>query len=624
MAKMIYKDTGFLTQPGQMVPRKIKEEELHAPSQVYQATHKGEFRLPFMERSFISFSFGGKIIEDFGIIKVTGGERMQNQLYAGFEDITEEYNVLDGAFYWGTHIKPLELNFVLSTDGMTQRQLDEFNSWFAPGKVRELILAQHPNRAIMVRVSSAPTMSMLPFKGTEFKKIAGTTYQIATTLYKGDIRINFTSEDPYWYALCVLLGTRYKINNDGTIEEDPDGTDTSTGYYEYRWTDVNGNVIGVMSDPDVLKIILQDNIPVPHMIKINDNLFLGNNLMVTRRDSYAGASNNSVSAMVGEQLTDPNPPYAKVGYARLGVSYAPTLHIYNFDQYEGVNLFGDSQYAYLYYQGNAPSHPKLRFTLTPILSTNQNQPPYIIAPKNGYCKVNDSDITYNTIYFTSENTKEFRFSTPSAWTGYNQALYWFKKMAEQSASLEDTKVYIRDYVNHNGARAWGLNIIEYFQGQGKEILVKSGTNSGNKVTVTTIYNYMKTFISKYVNNKWETCSSNFSIDSKTGEAIGELTYREVDKNNQSSGNTGGIPNIFSANSLLKTFTENVGDMVKSNYITLEETNIPNDRGEIVEWSEDNPKATHKIVTDYPSIGKQGNTFIPGLTNFSIQYKCMYR
>lgn len=550
---------------------------------------------------------------------------MENQLYAGFEDITEEYNVLDGAFYWGTHIQPLELNFVLSTDGMTQRQLDEFNSWFSPGKVRQLILAQHPNRAIMARVSSAPTMSMLPFKGSESKKIAGTTYQITTTIYKGDIRISFISEDPYWYALCNLLGTRYKIKNDGSIQEDTTGTNINDGYYEYRWEDVNGNLIGIMSDADVLKIVLQDNIPVPQMVKIYDNLFLGNNLLVTDKQSKgSGGTNISISAMVAEQLTDPNPPYAKVGLARLGVTYAPALHTYNFQRYEGVDLFGESQNAYLYYPGNAPSYPKIRFTLTPILSTNTNQPPYIIAPKNGYCKINDSDVTYNSIYFTAENTKEFRFSTPSAWTGYNQALYWFKKMAEQTASLEDTKIYIRNYVNHNGARAWGLSIIEYFQSQGKEILVQSGNDTDNKITVNTIYNYMKIFICKYSNSAWETCSSNFSINSKTGEAVGEITYREIDKNNQASGNIGNIPKLFSNSSLLKNHVENIGDMVKSGYIILEETNVPNEKGEIVAWSEDNPNSVYKITTDYPSVGTKNGASIPGLTNFNIQYKCMYR
>ena len=37
--------------------------------QVYMATHtRGDLRLPYMHRSFISFSFGEKWIEDFDLI----------------------------------------------------------------------------------------------------------------------------------------------------------------------------------------------------------------------------------------------------------------------------------------------------------------------------------------------------------------------------------------------------------------------------------------------------------------------------------------------------------------------------------------------------------------------------
>jgi len=72
-------------------------------TQVYKATHKGEGYLPFMYRSFISFSYGGKNIEDFGLITVTDGDRMNRNGYADFEDITSNYSVLDGQYHWGTH-----------------------------------------------------------------------------------------------------------------------------------------------------------------------------------------------------------------------------------------------------------------------------------------------------------------------------------------------------------------------------------------------------------------------------------------------------------------------------------------------------------------------------------------
>ena len=89
-------------------------------SQVYTATHEGERYLPFMNRSFISFSFGGKNIEDFNLIATTENNRMNRTGSAEFEDLVDQYNILDGQFYWGTHFKPNRITFKLATDGITQ------------------------------------------------------------------------------------------------------------------------------------------------------------------------------------------------------------------------------------------------------------------------------------------------------------------------------------------------------------------------------------------------------------------------------------------------------------------------------------------------------------------------
>jgi len=66
-------------------------------SQVFQATHDGEGRLlPSRYRSFISFSFGGKNIEDFNLIACCEGDTMTRRAYAEFEDLTTEYDIMDG------------------------------------------------------------------------------------------------------------------------------------------------------------------------------------------------------------------------------------------------------------------------------------------------------------------------------------------------------------------------------------------------------------------------------------------------------------------------------------------------------------------------------------------------
>jgi len=106
-----------------------------------------------MHRSFISFTYGGRHIEDFNLIATIVSNRLTKDGYASFDDTVTTYNNLDGQFYWSTHYKTNSLTFVLSTDGIEQAILDEFMYWFHAGEMKELILSEHPNRAIMARVA---------------------------------------------------------------------------------------------------------------------------------------------------------------------------------------------------------------------------------------------------------------------------------------------------------------------------------------------------------------------------------------------------------------------------------------------------------------------------------------
>lgn len=583
--------------------------------QVYQATHDGELRLPFMYRSFISFSFGGKNIQDFGIIRVTEGQRMQSNLYTEFEDLTQEYDVLHGQFYWGTHFKPLILQYLLSTDGMTQTQMDKFKAWFAPGKMRQLIRAEHPNRGILARVQTPPVMNMLAFQGSQKKSIAGTIYEIPTTLYKGDIKVSFVCDDPFWYSIQNLLGKRYivTLKNDGTLQWNGQ-SDAGYGtqqlqenqFYQYGWVDVNDNKVLLMNDPDVLKIILQDNIPSANMIKIYQNLFLGGDVWVKDRQYYDATHNvvRTVAALASPQ-NGSNPPYAEVQVSRVGVTYAPAVGTFTFmgsgNNGTGVNLSGgkNGNVAYLYYAGNAPSYPTLYFTIIPqLIDPNEGQIPYIKYPANKYVAEAFPEVvekTYNTITIESKEKHEFRFTTPSAWNGYNQALYWFNKLAYAKdptsqtivgSSWQDVKTYLKDKVTHPGARTYAVEIVQqYLRNDLNGMLTENN--------LSTIFGIMKGFIFS-----GSSCySSTFSINSKNGVCVGKIQYKKYGQNQ------------------VEEQIENVGDMVRSTYLFLQETNCPlQESGTIEEWNANNEKTkqcVHIIYSDCPII------------NFGIEYKNMY-
>jgi IS1 family transposase len=71
-----------------------------------------------MKRSFISFTFGGRHIEDFNLIASTPGDRLNRSGSAAFDDNVSSYDNLNGQKYWGTHYKTNSIEFTLVTDGI--------------------------------------------------------------------------------------------------------------------------------------------------------------------------------------------------------------------------------------------------------------------------------------------------------------------------------------------------------------------------------------------------------------------------------------------------------------------------------------------------------------------------
>lgn len=182
-------------------PQVYREIDTNKHTQVYVTTHDGEGNpLSAMPKSYISFSWGGKNIEDFGVLAVSDGDRYNGGIYGDFHDLTTNYDITDGQLYWGTAYNAKTIGFNLATDGMTEAQLQEFRNWFRPGVERELILAESPFRGIGARVSSVPQYSLLPFKETTYVNINNVNHSAITTLWKGTITLSFVMDEPFWHS----------------------------------------------------------------------------------------------------------------------------------------------------------------------------------------------------------------------------------------------------------------------------------------------------------------------------------------------------------------------------------------------------------------------------------------
>ena len=144
--------------------------------QVYNITHDGAGnRLPSSQRSFISFKYNGKWIEDYNFIATIDSDALNRPFYGEMSYNISESDVLDGQYYWGYHFNKNTLELKLVTDRITESEFTEFKKWLKPGPAKEFIFDENPNRAIQVRVAEQPSFDgILPYEDKHTVKIFAT------------------------------------------------------------------------------------------------------------------------------------------------------------------------------------------------------------------------------------------------------------------------------------------------------------------------------------------------------------------------------------------------------------------------------------------------------------------
>lgn len=176
--------------------------------QVRNATYDGQGNLlPIIDRQFISFNYGGRDIEEFGLLVIFESGRLSKNIYTSFHDITTNIEGRDGQFYWGSYYDADTLSFTLATDGITTSQYEDFKNYFVPGIARDFILSEFANRTRKARVQTSPQINLLPFEDKIKVKVGGIEQEIRTSLYKGEITLEFVFDDPFWAAKDTYFDT---------------------------------------------------------------------------------------------------------------------------------------------------------------------------------------------------------------------------------------------------------------------------------------------------------------------------------------------------------------------------------------------------------------------------------
>ena len=271
--KKYYMDYGVIQSESTRTPPYPPHKEIDYKKnlQTYNLTHNGEGQsLSFLDKAFISFTYGGKKIEDFNLIAITINDRLDREMAPAHEDYTTNYSMLNGQYYWGTHYNAREMTIDLATDGMEQIDLDNFKSWFRAGEIRELILSQHPNRGIMARIAESPQISVLPFKKSKRVLLNEEYHDITIIEYKGNIQLHFIMDEPFWYSINNILGQLQSDDN---------------GYMRLinKWHNADGEEIEGL-DADGYKVAIEDHIPTGDMI--DDEINISDSIKIIPDNKY--------------------------------------------------------------------------------------------------------------------------------------------------------------------------------------------------------------------------------------------------------------------------------------------------------------------------------------------------
>lgn len=157
-------------------------------------------------KEYIDFSFAGRHISEFGLVAVTNSDRYQFHGSPEFTDETTSVNGVNGQYYWGTKFKTKTYDYSLATDGMTERQFDDFKRHFRPGYYGQFYEDAWFDRYAYVRIKSVVEFSFIPFQ--EDVEIAGN--KIKSRIYKGECKISFIQDEPYTYSFYQVLDNKLK------------------------------------------------------------------------------------------------------------------------------------------------------------------------------------------------------------------------------------------------------------------------------------------------------------------------------------------------------------------------------------------------------------------------------
>ena len=510
--------------------------------QVRELTYSGEEHLSATSRSFISFKWGERDIEEFNLI-ITYGDRLSKGVYSGFEDITTTLEGKDGQLFWKSYYKPNELSFTLSTDGMSAREMEDFKQYFKPGFSRKFILSEYPNRYTEARVAAAPTIEMIPFE----EKVTFKGREIRTTTYKGDISISFIMDDPYWYAVDNIM--------EGELTEDQ------------------------------LHSMYEDGIPALEDLAIST----GYNLILGGNKYYNGALNNNYTSIQPEIAANDN-------LLKVLSSTSPTTFLYNSSTgpVKQEMSFSFSTVPVIWRQAS-DTEPSNTITVRSAASLPDENSTIIATVYPETTSLGDSviSIKLGTEYINNTYKIQWQQQADEEWidieganetiyNGTTENVYRAKVDIYDSSNIIDTFSYY--YPSCITALKNAIKIVEgYANKDGGVSTIDLRTDIRDTITHRTMRNKIYSYLSELISNK------ELTIGGEAGYGLRKQITTKLESFAPTQfavyfNSKSGISKVWYKNPDDETeiIEENAGDMVCSEYLIIGEHNSYNPGEKVTE------------------------------------------
>ena len=184
---------------------------------------------------FLGFSYGDKRSEELGIVRVSDGDRYDEDLQPEINDIVAEVPGMDGSYYFGSTFGKRTISISIAFDSMTEKQFRQLRKVFGRKCQKELIFDERPYKKYIAKVESPIELSYVCFDEPkqDWTTIDGIRYKDGDTyktshevlrpvggterIYKGDGKIDFVCYFPFAKSCFKVLDTDELKNSDWAV-----------------------------------------------------------------------------------------------------------------------------------------------------------------------------------------------------------------------------------------------------------------------------------------------------------------------------------------------------------------------------------------------------------------------